>query len=234
MHDHHSEPTASERARTALAQARVGSLVTKGCAVRPATMTLVVVEDRPDGRPIIYLEVSSPTVRELGGCRVATLSVASAAPFRSLELTGRLAPIRSTRPGHRAYRLSPMTARLTGTTTHLLNLSDYQAAQPDPLADLAPAILRHLADAHAPELLSWVRAQGHRHAEAVLPRAVDRYGIDLAVIGADGVQRVRLNFPDGPIENPGQIRAGFPMVQACSCRDTDGRGTDRPRPPTLE
>lgn len=208
MQDHPAEPTLSECARTALARASVGSLVTKGCAVRPGTLTVVTVEDQPDARPLVHLEESSPIVRVLGACRVATLSVASAAPFRSLELTGPLLPRRGSRPGQRTFRLSPLTVRLVGGTSHSLHPSDFQAASPDPLAELAPAFLQHLTDAHASDLLGWIRAQGFEHADAVLPRRLDRYGIELAVLGSAGVQRVRLTFPDGPIDRAARRSAG--------------------------
>lgn len=215
MSDHPAEPTLSERARTALARARFGSLVTKGCALRPGTLTVVAIEDQPDGRPLVHLEESSPIVRVLGACRVATLSVASAAPFRNLELTGPLLPRRGSQPGHRSFRLSPLTVRLIGGTIHSLHPSDFQAAKPDPLAGLAPAFLHYLTDAHASDLLNWIRAQGYEHADAVLPRQLDRYGIELAVLGAAGVQRVRLTFPDGPIDNIEQAPPGLSAPPGC-------------------
>lgn len=197
-----AEPTLPEVARTALARARVGSLVTMGCNLRPGTLTVVTVEDQPDGRPLVHLEEASPTVRELGACRVATLSVASASPsFRRLEFTGPLRPHRPSRPGHRSYRLSPLTVRLVGGTSHSVHTSEFHAARPDPLTALAPAVLQHLAETHAPDLLAWVRAHGHADAQAVLPRSVDRYGIELAVLEATGVERMRLVFPGGPIQH---------------------------------
>jgi hypothetical protein len=88
-----AEPTLAERARTALARAQAASLVTKGCGARPGTVTVVAVEDQPDGRPLVRLEDSSPTVRELAACPVATLAVAGPGPFSSLELTAPWSPV---------------------------------------------------------------------------------------------------------------------------------------------
>ncbi len=202
MPDQPAEPSLSELARTALARARVGSQVTKGCNLRPGTLTVVTVEDQSDGRPLVHLEESSPTVRELGACRVATLSVTSTAPsFRRLELTGPLLPHRPSRPGHRSYRLSPLTVRLVGGTSHSVHTSEFQAARPDPLTALAPAVLQHLAETHVPDLLAWVRAHGHEDAQAVMTRSVDRYGIELAVLEGTGVEQMRLTFPRGPIQH---------------------------------
>lgn len=40
---------------------------------------------------------------------------------------------------------------------------------PDPLGGRAAALLNHLDEAHATELLACVRAQGHTYVEAVVP-----------------------------------------------------------------
>ena len=222
MQIHPTEPTPSEAARTALARARVATLVTRGCPIRPGTLTVVAVEDQPDGRPLVRLEGSSPTIRKLVACPVATLSVAGSAPFRRLELTGPLKSRRATRPGHSTYRLSPLTVRLVGSTSHSLHLNDYLAARPDPLTGLAPALLHHLADAHASDLLACIRAHGFDHAQAVVPRVVDRYGIELAVLGAAGVERVRLPFPGGPIAALEQAPQGLLVPLTCRCRGSAG------------
>ena len=70
-----TEPTLAEQARTALAVAGAATLLTQGCPTRPSTTTLVSVEDRPDGRPLVHLDDSSPVVRELAACRVATVGI---------------------------------------------------------------------------------------------------------------------------------------------------------------
>lgn len=209
MPDQPAEPTLPESARTALARARVGSLVTKGCTLRPSTLTVVAIEDQADGRPVVHLDESSPTVRELGACRVATVSVAGISPFRRLELTGPLLPQRESRPGERSFRLSPLTVRLVGSTSRTVGTAEFQAARPDPFTMLAPTVIEHLAHAHAAEMLAWVRAHGNENAQAILPRSVDRYGIDLAVLDASGVQQMRLGFPGGPIQHVDEARSAW-------------------------
>lgn len=223
MQDHSTEPTLPERARTALAQAKAATLVTKGCPARSGTLTVVSVEDQPDGRPLIRLEDSSPIVRELVACPVATLSVAGPAPFRSLQLTGSLKPCRAPRPGHRTYRLSPLTGRLVGITSLSLSLSEFHAARPDPLTRLAPTLLEHLAEAHASDLLACIRGHGYDHAQAVVPRALDRYGLELAVLTTAGVERLRLPFPGGPIDAIQQVPPGLAAPLTCRCRGTTNR-----------
>jgi len=218
-----TEPTLAERARTALALTNVGTLVTKGCPTRPGTLTVVSVEDQANGRPLIRLEETSPTVRELAGCRVATLAVAVPTPFRRLELTGPLKACRAPRSGTSLYRLSPLTCRLVGATSVSFPPSRFHAAQPDPLRGLAPALLDHLAQAHTQDLLACIQAHGYRTAEAVVPQVVDRYGIELAVLGGDGIERVRLPFPGGPIDALEQVALGLVVPLTCRCRGTRSR-----------
>lgn len=211
MPDQPAEPTLPESARTALARARVGSLVTKGCTLRPSTLTVVAIEAQPDGCPVVHLDESSSTVWELGACRVATVSVAGISPFRRLELTGPLLRQRESRPGERSFRfrLSPLTVRLVGSTSRTVGTAEFQAARPDPFTTLAPTVIEHLAHAYAAEMLAWVRAHGHENAQAILPRSVDRYGIDLAVLDASGVQQMRLVFPGGPIQHVDEARSAW-------------------------
>lgn len=48
---------------------------------------------------------------------------------------------------------------------------------------------------------------------------MDRYGIELAVIRPDGVDRFRLQFPDGPIRDLDQLSTGLRIPLTCHCDD---------------
>jgi hypothetical protein len=74
--------------------------------------------------------------------------------------------------------------------------------------------------AHASDLLACVLAHGH-DAVAVVPRALDRYGIVLAAIFPDGVHQLRLNFPGGPVDALDGITTGFRLPLRCRCRAED-------------
>jgi hypothetical protein len=65
-------------------------------------------------------------------------------------------------------------------------LREYRAAAPDPLWRVAPAILRHLERGHMGELVHCVRAHGMPQADWVIPRGLDRYGLQLLVLTTDG------------------------------------------------
>ncbi len=208
-------PSLAELARTALAGATAGTLATGRCPT-PPSLTLVSIEDQPDGRPLVRLEQGSPTARLVATRPVATLSVPGPDPFHALDLIGPMNPCRPNRDGTRTYRMSLLSVRLVGATTVPLPLGEFCAAEPDPLRDRAPAALRHLETAHPEELVACVQAHGH-DAQAVVPRALDRYGVELAAIGPDGVRRVRLAFPGGPIDDLDQVNTGLRLLLTCRC-----------------
>lgn len=213
-----TEPTWAERARTALAMASVATLATQRCRARSGLVAVVAVEDRPDGRPLVRLGAASPVVREVGACRVVTLSVPAPAPFWRVELAGPLTASGPADAGKRAYRLTPLACRLVGPHSVSLAPREFHEARPDPLRELAPGLLRHLADAHDQDLLACIRANDHVRARAVVPQAIDRYGVEVVVLCDDGVERVRLAFPGGPIDTLDQAPRGLAIPLTCRCR----------------
>jgi hypothetical protein len=213
------EPSPAELARTALADASAATLVTAGCPT-PGTLTVVPIEDQPDGRPLVWLERSSPTVRLLVSCPVVTLSLPAPAPYRALDLVGPLTPCRSRTDGARSYRLSLLSARLVASCGQPVPIpvGEFEAAEPDPLRSCAAEALQHLEAWHAEELLACVRAHGGDDVLAVVPRVLDRYGIELAALGPDGVRRVRLEFPGGPVDHLDQVTTDLRILLTCRCR----------------
>ncbi|MET0837614.1 MAG: hypothetical protein ABWY19_02455 [Marmoricola sp.] len=195
-----TEPDLAQRARTALAQAEVGSLV--GRSARPASrsVTVVRVTDQPDGQPVVELEPGSSMVRLLSWWPVVTVSVPGPAPYRALHLTGTAKEREPLDERLCAYRLTLLSTRLVSTTSVTVPVSEFKAAEPDPLWRHAPQALRHLGEAHAPELLACVRAHGLPESEAVVPRALDRYGLELAALGPRG-------HPHRPTAVPGRVGA---------------------------
>jgi putative heme iron utilization protein len=84
--------------------------------------------------------------------------------------------------------------------------SDYAAAEPDPLAGEAAAIVEHMNADHADSLVLLARVLGGRaDATDAVMTAVDRYGFDLVAGGPSGRAAVRLGF-DTPVATPGAAR----------------------------
>ena len=48
----------------------------------------------------------------------------------------------------------------------------------------------------------------------MVPRALDRYGLVVAVLTADGVRRSRLHFPGGPVSDLAGVALGLRAAAA--------------------
>jgi hypothetical protein len=99
---------------------------------------------------------------------------------------------------------------------------------PDPLWRVAPNILRHLEHGHMAELTSCVRAHGLVQADWVIPRGLDRYGLELLVLCQDGTASVRLAFPAGPVTSIDEVPDSIRTVLTCACRSGPQDGPSRP------
>jgi hypothetical protein len=109
-------------------------------------------------------------------------------------------------------------------------VAEYRAARPDPLWRVAPGILRHLEQGHMSELVRRVRAHGLARAEWVVPRGLDRYGLELLVLAADGIAAVRLAFPAGPVGCLDDMPASLRTALTCRCQAGPGHGQRPGRP----
>lgn len=188
-------PSPAERARTAVAGASVGTLVVRGKR-RGRTMTSVTVECSGDGSPVVWLDSGSPVLRELAGCCAVALYLSGPTPYASLHLAGSLERHRERRSGRLAFRMRLRSVDLVGPGWVNVPLPEFRSATPDPLRDQAAELIAHLEEDHRDDLLAGVRSLGH-HVEAVVPRAIDRYGIEVAAICPHGVTSLRLRTTRG-------------------------------------
>jgi hypothetical protein len=83
-------------------------------------------------------------------------------------------------------------------------------------------VLRHLEQGHMAELIRCIRAHGMPRADWVIPRGLDRYGLEFLVLTPGSVAAVRLSFPDGPITSLQDVPAYIRTALTCRCRS--GRG----------
>lgn len=210
--------TWADHARSAVAGARTGTLRTRSCRTQP-TETLVSVEAGDDGRVRVRLEGSAPAVPALAACRVATLTLAG--PGSSLvRLTGSFAMDRPEESGARTYTPTLLSVRLVepGRDDVVVPVDAFLRSRPDAFAHHAAAVLRHLAAVHGEDLLAGARAQGY-DAAAVVPLALDRDGVELAVLTVDGVDRWRVPFDGCPVEGAGADLRTVRLPVDCSCPD---------------
>jgi hypothetical protein len=215
-------PSLPELARTAVASAATAA-VSYSSLVGPVTASEIPVRSGPSGSPVLLTAAGSALARQLGtALETVSVSVAAAAPFAGLRLTGTAQPAaRSRKAGIIAYVVAVRSVEFCGAVSALVCLDQYQAAAPDPLWREAPGILRHLEQGHMSDLLGCVRAHGMRQAEWVIPRGLDRYGLALLVLTTDGTAAMRLSFPSGPVTSlrdmPLPVRAGAAQRPGRKC-----------------
>jgi hypothetical protein len=120
----------------------------------------------------------------------------------------------------------------TGGATVPVEVEQYRRAEPDPLALVETGQLTHLARDHADALDLLTRLLEDRHlmgAQAVVPHALDRYGIVLRVLRRDGRTDVRLPFRS---RAAGIAQAGAELrrllVEATACRSWPSPAPRRP------
>ena len=215
------QPSAGELARTAIAQARTAQWLCPSSDdpdLRALTVPVRVIDE---GRPEIAVADGSLLAQHLARCPVVTVVVPARSPFRSLHLTGATVPggDAAAADGDRPYRLSLLSLRFEGLATLPVSLVEYHAASPDPFWRVSPAAIQHLEEAHSAELLACVRAHDVPGVLAVVPRRLDRYGLELAIVGEEGVSSVRLPFPHGPVDSFIELSGSLHAIFTCTCRD---------------
>ncbi len=106
------------------------------------------------------------------------------------------------------YRLEPTALRYVGGFGRMswVDAADYARAEPDPLADAAAGILRHMNDDHASAVLAYATSlAGIAAATSATLTAVDRYGFELAAATPEGPRAARLAFEE-PVTTTDEVR----------------------------
>lgn len=207
------QPTPAEQARTAVARARVGLLTTYGRRAPLVRTTHVGVAG--DGAALVVrLRPESPAVTDLLARPLAAVRVGPPG-FVQVLLQGSVVrlPGRDDR-GRLRFRVDPGAVRVDDGGP--VAVADYRSADPDPLRDDAPVLLAHLRAAHRADLGACLRARGHHDVEWVEPQALDRHGLQLAALTADGVARHRLDFPR-PVGSLDELSPGLTSLLRCRC-----------------
>lgn len=217
-------PSLPELARTALARAAAATVsdpVPGTAAGRPVAAGQVPVRATWDGRPVLLPASGSRLEQRLAArrARPVTVSVPADAPFTAVRLTGTSQWLtRDRTAGITACVVAVQSVEFAGAGSPLVPLGEYQAAAPDPLWRVAAAILRHLERGHMGELVHCIRAHGMPQADWVIPRGLDRYGLQLLVLTTDGTAAVRLAFPGGPVTSLDEVPASIRTALTCRCQ----------------
>lgn len=212
-----AQSSSADRARSLMTTARTATLLTRSCRT-PATRTVVALGTSDSGVPGIRLEGSAPAVAALAACRVATLTVAGRDGW-VLRLTGSFTMGRPDASGIRTYTPTLLALRLVAPTGPrddvVVAVDSFLRARPDVFGEEAAAVLAHLGAVHAEDLLTRAWREGY-DAAAVVPRSLDRDGVELAVLGVEGVQNWRVPFTTGSVDDAAGLRAAALPVE-CRC-----------------
>jgi hypothetical protein len=222
-------PSLAELARTALASVVAAELyipwfptATAGTVRTPTPVPIrVAVRDGRGGSPLLLPVTGSALERQLAGRPdQVVVTVSAGGPYARLRLTGAARPTSvNRRVGIAACALDLRSVELIAPAGARVRVSlpDYRAAAPDPLWRVAPSVLHHLEHGHMTELIACVRAHGLPQADWVIPRGLDRYGLELLVLAGDGVAAARLGFPDGPVSCLEDVPASIRTALTCRC-----------------
>jgi hypothetical protein len=217
-------PTLPELARTALARAAAATVSPPLPGGGPSCLRPVPVRAGSLGSPVLLTATGSALERELAaGPGTITVSVPARAPYRALRLTGAAQPAGWPRTAEiSAYTVIPRSVEFTGSTPARIPVGAYRQAAPDPLWREAPGVLRHLEHCHLSDLIGCVRAHGMPQADWVIPRGLDRFGLELLVLTGEGIAAVRLSFPDGPVTSLPDVPASIRAMLTCRCNAGSG------------
>ncbi len=223
-------PSLPELARTTLARAAAATVSDAGSADGLAAAGPVPVRAGRDGGPLLLSAIGSPVEQWLASTPGSvTVCVPARVPYSVLRLTGTCRPLAQDRAaGITACAVAVRSVLFVGAVSVPVPVEEYRAAAPDPLWRVAPGVLRHLEHGHMADLVGCVRAHGLHQADWVIPRGLDRYGLELLVLTADGTARVRLSFPDGPVASLHEVPASIRTVLTCRCQAGPGHHPSRP------
>ena len=214
-------PSLPERARTTLARAATATISATGADGdsvydNGAATGAVPVRSTWDGSPVLLPAAGTPLARWLtASAGQVRVSLPAEPPFSALRLTGTARPAGA---GNTACMLAIGSIEFTGGGRVRVPVEEYRAARPDPLWRVAPRILHHLEHGHMGELVGCVRAHGMARAEWVIPRGLDRYGLELLLLTTDGIGGVRLSFPDGPVSSLDDVPVSLRTALTCRCQ----------------
>jgi hypothetical protein len=201
-----------------------------GPGIPPATV--VPVRASRTGHPILLPRPGTALDRHLdANPTLVTITVPADAPFSALRLTGMTKPRRTVGmlaldrgpdpdPGPATPAAYPMVLQaleFTGSNPAPVALTQYEAAAPDPFRREATAALDHLERRHMADLVGCVRAHGITAAEYVVPRRLDRFGLELLVLSPSGLASVRLAFPNGPVTTIAEVPVSIRASLTCQC-----------------
>lgn len=218
------ETSLAERARTLVFLGRVGSLATHSRR-QPGFPFGSVMPFAPDehGRPVLLISSMAMHTQNLKADSRASLLVMQEGgqdPLGAARATviGEVRPVPAEETGtvrdlylvrhedahhwidfadFSFYRLEPVDIYYVGGFGVMgwVTAAEYAVSEPDPLAESADGIMRHMNQDHGVALVSLARTAGESDTEVARMTAIDRLGFHLQLRGGGRVRGVRIGFP---------------------------------------
>lgn len=226
-------PSAAERARSVLAAAWSCAVTADSCheelvGAHTVTEDGRVLLDVPEDSALVTAAICAPR-----GEPSAVLELADVAPVpvrkrirARLWLSGWFTP----EEGKLAFRATRVVLRQPSGAV-VVDLDEFAAAAPDPLATAEARLLTHLADCHpdaVERLTRLVDSDSLHGAVRVQPLAVDRHGLTLRIERARAHGDVRLPF-HRPADDVGQLTERMHILLAQAGAATCPRALQRQR-----
>ena len=218
------EPSFAERARTLVYLGRIGSLSTLSRkqpgfpfgSVMPyglhdrgrptfliSTMAMHTQNLQADSRASLLVTQQDVVGDPLGAARVTVMGNVLAIPEAEVPEARKLYLSRYADSKYWVdfedfffYRMDVVDVYYVGGFGVMgwVSASEYDRAQPDPLADAAADIIRHMNADHADALILLARAFARIEAQEATMTAVDRLGFHVRLKTQDGVRGARIAF----------------------------------------
>ena len=217
-------PTHAERARTLVSRISTGTLCTLAAEPEGFPYGSFVTVAFDNGHPVFLVSTMAEHTRNLQRDSRASLLVAETllGPCTRVEGDGgsARATFLETHPNAAYYvdfgdfgfwRLKVESIRYIGGYGRMswVEAADWQAAEPDPLAETASDIVTHMNDDHADAMVLYCRAFSKAtEISAATMTGVDRYGFEMSAETAEGPRPVRLMFPQ-PVGTSGEVRTAL-------------------------
>lgn len=229
------EPSFSERARTLMYVGRMGSLATLSRkqpgfpfgSVMPygldgsgrpifliSTMAMHTQNLQADPRASLLVMQPDASGDPLGASRVTVIGNVFTVPESEVAEARKLYLERHANSKYWVdfedfsfYRMAVMDVYYVGGfgVMSWVQASDYNQAQPDPLADTAAGIIEHMNTDHRDALILLARVFAHLESQEAAMTAVDRLGFHVRLKTPDGIRGTRIAFLR-EVSNPAEAR----------------------------
>jgi heme iron utilization protein len=240
-------PSLAERARTLAHLGRIGSLATHSRKQPGFPFGSVMPYGADDhGRPVFLISSMAMHTQNLKADARASLLVTQDGegdPLGAARVTlmGEVLPVAVAETGAARelylshyegarhwvdfedfgfYRMQPADVYFIGGFGVMgwVTAEEYLGASPDPLAESAAGILRHMNQDHAEALLLVARAAGESDAEVANMTALDRLGFHVRLHSGERVYGARISFPHEVLTAAEVRTVLIEMVQSARAR----------------